>query len=94
MTENLKKIGMEIFMKNYQNARDVLPAELLRELRRYHTGALYVPAGDSKFEREALVISMNERGATRKEISQLAGVSVRRVSQIIKESKNKTGEMI
>ena len=60
---------MEIFMKNYQNARDVLPAELLRELRRYHTGALYVPAGDSKFEREALVISMHERGATRKEIS-------------------------
>ena len=94
MTENLKKIGMEIFMKNYQNARDVLPAELLRELRRYHTGALYVPAGDSKFEREALVISMYERGATRKEISQLAGISIRRVSQIIKESKNKTGETI
>ena len=85
---------MEIFMKNYQNARDVLPAELLRELRRYHTGALYVPAGDSKFERKALVVSMNERGATRKEISQLAGISIRRVSQIIRESKNKTGEMI
>jgi len=83
-----------IFMKNYQNARDVLPAELLRELRRYHTGALYVPAGDSTFEREALVVSMHERGATRKEISQLAGISVRRVSQIIKESKNKTGETI
>ena len=85
---------MEIFMKNYQNARDVLPAELLRELRRYHTGALYVPAGDSAFEREALVVSMHERGATRKEISQLAGISVRRVSQIIKESKNKMGETI
>jgi len=85
---------MEIFMKNYQNARDVLPADLLRELRRYHTGALYVPAGDSKFERQALVVSMNERGATRKEISQLAGISVRRVSQIIRESKNKTGETI
>jgi len=85
---------MEIFMKNYQNARDVLPAELLRELRRYHTGALYVPAGDSKFERQALVVSMHERGATRKEISQLAGISVRRVSQIIRESKNKTGGAI
>ena len=81
-------------MKNYVNARDVLPAELLRELRRYHTGALYVPAEDSKFERQALVVSMHERGATRKEISHLAGISVRRVSQIIKESKNKTGETI
>jgi len=85
---------MEIFMKNYQNARDVLPTELLRELRRYHTGALYVPAGDSKFERQALVILMHERGATRKEISQLAGISIRRVSQIIRESKNKTGGAI
>ena len=85
---------MEIFMKNYQNARDVLPDDLLRELRRYHTGALYVPAGDSKFEREALVVSMHERGVTRKEISQLAGISIRRVSQIIRESKNKTGGAI
>jgi len=81
-------------MKNYQNARDVLPDDLLRELRRYHTGALYVPAGDSKFEREALVVSMHERGVTRKEISQLAGISIRRVSQIIRESKNKTGGAI
>jgi len=52
-------------MKNYVNARDVLPEELLRELRRYHSGALYVPAEDSKFERQALVISMYERGAAR-----------------------------
>jgi len=81
-------------MKNYVNARDVLPDELLRELRRYHTGLLYVSAGDSKFERGALVASMHERGATRKEISHLAGISVRRVSQIIKESKNKNGEVI
>jgi len=85
---------MENLMKNYVNARDVLPDGLLRELRRYHSGALYVPAEDSMFERQALVVSMNERGATRKEISHLAGISVRRVSQIIKESKNKTGETI
>jgi len=85
---------MENFMKNYVNARNVLPEELLRELRRYHSGALYVPAEDSKFERLALVISMYERGAARKEISHLVGISVRRVSQIINESKNKTGGAI
>ena len=89
-----KKTIKENQIKNYVNARDVLPDGLLRELRYYHTGALYVPAGDSKFEREALVVSMHERGVTRKEISQLAGISIRRVSQIIRESKNKTGGAI
>ena len=56
---------------------------------------MYALSADKKKQKARLQgVSMHERGATRKEISQLAGISVRRVSQIIKESKNKMGEMI
>jgi len=56
---------------------------------------MYALSADKKKQKARLQgVLMHERGATRKEISQLAGISVRRVSQIIKESKNKMGEMI
>jgi hypothetical protein len=78
-------------MKNYANAKDVLPKELLQEVRKYHTGFLWVPeGGSSPKERTRLVLALREKKSTAKEISLITGLSVRRVNQIIREKKRRT----
>jgi hypothetical protein len=73
-------------MKNYANANDVLPDDLLREVKKHHTGFLWIPKGESREKRRTLVIALHGQGMSAKEISRVVGLSARRVSQIIKES--------
>ncbi len=71
-------------MKKYANAEEILPAELLKQVQQYHTGILWVPT-PSRFykERHQLVIALHMQGIPSKEIADLAGVTIRRVNQIL-----------
>ena len=71
-------------MKRYANAEKILPKKLLDEVQKYHTGMLWVP-GPNRFykERRQLVIALREQGVNTREIAQLAGVTTRRVNQIL-----------
>lgn len=71
-------------MKRYANAEKILPKELLDEVQKFHTGILWIPS-PSRFykERRQLVIALREQGVNTKEIAQLAGVTTRRVNQIL-----------
>lgn len=71
-------------MKKYANAENILPADLLKEVQKYHTGILWIPT-PSRFyqERRQLVIALHMQGIPTKEIANLAGVTVRRVNQIL-----------
>jgi hypothetical protein len=73
-------------VKNYANAKNVLPEELLREVKKHHTGFLWIPKDESREKKKKLVIALRKEGMTSNEISRVAGLSARRVSQIIKES--------
>jgi len=53
--------------KPYQNATDILPEELLREVQQYHTGLLYVPRPGRTMtgrRRAELIVYLHERGET------------------------------
>jgi hypothetical protein len=81
-------------MKNYANAKEVLPDELLREVRKHHTGFLWVPKDNRGAESKKLVMALHRQGADRKKISQVSGFSVRRVGQIIRECQIKESEEV
>ncbi len=79
-------------IKKYANAEHKLPRELLKEIQKYHTGMLWIPAPDSFYkERRNLVIALKSQGVETDEIASLAGITRRRVNQILadhrKESK-------
>lgn len=71
-------------MKRYANAEKILPRELLKQVQEYHTGILWIPT-PSRFykERRQLVIALHSQGIPSKEIADLAGITVRRVNQIL-----------
>lgn len=71
-------------MKRYANAENILPADLLKEVQKYHTGILWIPT-PSRFyqERRQLVIALHMQGISSKEIANLAGITIRRVNQIL-----------
>jgi len=72
----------------YANARDVLPDDLLRAVQAHFTGMLWVPS-DRPFpeNRRRFVLSLHEQGASITDIARLAGITTRRVRQIITEKK-------
>jgi len=79
-------------IKKYANAEHILPRELLKEVQKYHSGILWIPAPGSFYkERRQLVIAMKSQGIETDEIASLAGITRRRVNQILvdhrKESK-------
>lgn len=77
-------------MKKYANAKNILPADLLKQVQQYHTGILWIPT-PSRFynERRRLVIALHQQGIESREIANLAGVTIRRVNQILaSERKN------
>jgi hypothetical protein len=78
-------------MKRYANAEKILPPELLKEVQKYHTGVLWIPT-PSRFykERRRLVIALHGQGINTKEIAQLAGVTIRRVNQILAAERKQT----
>lgn len=77
MKETMKK-------KKYTNAEKVLPRELLREIQKHYNGLLWIPAPGCFYkERKQLVIALKEQGVETGEIASLAGVTRRRVNQIL-----------
>jgi hypothetical protein len=80
--------------KNYANARDVLPPELLEQVREHYTGNLYIPGKDEVKPRTELIITLAKSGADTAEIARIAGVSTRRVNQVISKKRRKTWEWI
>jgi hypothetical protein len=71
-------------MKKHANAEKILPADLLKEVQQYHTGTLWIPT-PSRFYKEhrQLVIALHLQGIPGKEIADLAGITIRRVNQIL-----------
>jgi len=78
-------------MKRYANAGKILPKELLEEVQKYHTGVLWIPC-PSRFykERRGLVIALHKQGVNTKEIAHLAGVTTRRVNQILADRRRES----
>jgi len=78
---------------NYANARDVLPAEVLRSVQEHFAGCLWVPRSerDPKFygHRRRLVLALKAKGVSVDEIARLAGITDRRVYQIVKEERGR-----
>ncbi len=71
----------------YANARDVLPPELLCAVQQHFTGLLWIPAGTRLYAvRRKLVLVLRDQGVHTQEIAQLAGVTPRRVRQILAQA--------
>ena len=74
----------------YANAKNILPLELLKEVQKYHTGVLWVPEPSGFYqERRQLVIALSEQGSKSVEIANLAGITSRRVNQILAAHKKR-----
>jgi helix-turn-helix protein len=80
--------------QNYANAKDVLPPELLEQVREHFTGNLYIPGKDEVKPRTELIITLAKSGADTAEIARIAGVSTRRVNQVISKKRRRTWEWI
>jgi hypothetical protein len=71
-------------MKRYANAEKVLPRDLFEKVQKHHTGILWVPARSRFYkERRQLVIALRLQGIESREIAVLAGVTPRRVNQVL-----------
>jgi len=74
--------------KPYANAEEVLPLDLLEEVQKHHSGMLWIPASESFYrQRRRLVIALKAQGVSTEEISNLAGITPRRVNQILADQK-------
>jgi len=74
--------------KQYANAENLLPPELLLEVQKYHTGILWIPAPGSFYnERRKLVVALKDQGIETDEIAGIAGITTRRVNQILANQK-------
>lgn len=72
----------------YINGAEALPPELLAQVQPHCTGLVWIPVPNTFFaERRELVVSLKARGVTAVEIARLAGVSRRRVNQILAQEK-------
>ena len=75
----------------YANAADVLPSELLREVQRHFVGTLYVGSEDVfQEEREKLVLALKAKHVSVREIASMAGITKRRVQQIVRSAKDQS----
>ena len=68
----------------YANAKNALPPALLREVQQHFTGMLWIPADTQFFAlRRKLVLALKDQGVSTREIGKLAGITPRRVRQIV-----------
>jgi len=75
-------------IKPYANAEEVLPPELLEEVQKHHSGMLWIPAAESFYrQRRKLVMALKTQGISTEEIANLAGITPRRVNQILVQHK-------
>jgi DNA-directed RNA polymerase specialized sigma subunit len=72
-------------MKNYANAKEVLPEELFRQVREHFpAGMLYVSDKHERDDsRKQLIVNLAKQGMNTREIAAMIGVTVRRVNQIL-----------
>jgi len=76
--------------RRYANAADVLPPDVYREVRKHFTGVLYVGRRGMYYQdRARMVGELHAAGVSIREIAKAAGISVRRVHQILAEGKEK-----
>ena len=74
--------------RRYANAKDVLPPDLFQQVQQHVTGLLWVPAHTQFYEtRRKLVLALTDQGVSTAEIGKLAGVTPRRVRQILAEDR-------
>ena len=71
-------------MKQYANAKEVLPKRLYEQIKEHFTGLLYIP-GDHSYApgKREIVISLAKQGAGTAEIANIMALSTRRVNQIL-----------
>ncbi|MCL4553266.1 MAG: hypothetical protein M1305_06940 [Candidatus Marsarchaeota archaeon] len=72
----------------YANARDVLPPDLVQEIRlHFKGGLLWIPSDRDYFgKRKTLVLELKEQGFRTTDIAGLANLTPRRVRQIVMEA--------
>ncbi|HOC93364.1 MAG TPA: hypothetical protein PKH33_13495 [bacterium] len=70
---------------SYKNAAEILPEELINEIRKYFPGGiLWVPGtGEERKERDELVVFLKKNGVTTKEIAGLAKLTPGQIRRII-----------
>lgn len=73
--------------RKYVNAMDVLPRDLFLQLQKVYQGYLYVPASASakNQKKKELICKLIEDGAPVSEVAKSAGLTERRIRQIVKE---------
>jgi hypothetical protein len=76
-------------MKNYANAKDVLPKELYEEVKKHFTGTMYVSERIRPCEKRKLILALCKQNMDANEIAAIVGLSVRRTHQILKEERDK-----
>jgi|GEM_PF-289228 len=77
--------------RDYANAKDVLPSELLHAVQEHFTGLLWVPSDTCFYhERRRLVLGLKNQGISTREIARLSGVTTRRVNQILAAHRRET----
>ena len=75
--------------RRYANAKDVLPPDLLRTVQQHFAGLLWVPADTHLYAvRRKLVLALSDQGIHTREIAQVAGVTPRRVRQILAQARD------
>ncbi|MEW6202563.1 MAG: hypothetical protein AB1546_11335 [bacterium] len=74
----------------YKNAADILPEQLLEEIRRYFPGGLlWIPkTNDSRPVRDELIIELIEKRLPVKEVAALAEIKPRQVYRIIQKHRS------
>ena len=80
--------------KHYANAKDVLPQHLIEQIRKHYTGMLYVSGEDVRAQKRQLIINLAKQNVPTVEIATIAGVSSRRVNQVIARRRRKTWEWV
>jgi DNA-binding NarL/FixJ family response regulator len=69
---------------SYLNGREVLPPDVLAEVQKHASGLIWIPSPKTFYhERRQLILTLREQGVPTKEIARLAGISVRRVNQVV-----------
>ena len=74
----------------YKNAVDILPQELLEEIRRYFPGGLlWIPrSNDSRRERDKLIMELIEKKEPVKKVATLSEITPRQVYRIIQKHRS------
>ncbi|MHB9131563.1 MAG: helix-turn-helix domain-containing protein [Armatimonadota bacterium] len=78
---------------NYVHADQVLPARLVKEIRQYATGLLYIPTDIAQTrQRTALrVRALKEQGFRNCEIARILGITPRHVCGVLRRFQEATG---